>query len=307
MTVQTANYLKYLSSHSADEKWGIVCTTVGFQDVRPHMSYPVQIHPDDYNFTKNGRVLDEFQLVYIVNGSGYFQSDSVKVPVNVESGSMIMLFPGERHLYYPNPDVGWQEFWVGFKSLEWMDTVLSAFFSPREPIFRVGVRESLAELYNKIIGYSKIDTIGCQQVIGGIIFHILGRIYYEKADCTNRTNKSIEKINQAQILLRNNLSTHLSPEDIARRLNMSYSSLRTQFKAVTGMSMSYYQQQLKLNLAKELLSSSTKNISEIAYETGFESVSRFCYFFRKNMQITASEFRAKNSIIHKIRSEADEE
>ena len=210
-----------------------------------------------------------------------------------------MLFPGVEHSYYPNPEVGWQEFWVGFKG-EILNKVLVSFFTPREPILKIGIRESLIELYDRIIGYSKMDTIGCQQVIGGIIFHILGRLYYEKTISRTGPIKKVEKINQAQILLRNNLSTHLLPADIADKLNMSYSSLRSQFKAVTGVSMSYYQQQLKLNLAKELLTTSTKNISEIAYESGFESVSRFCCLFRKHMQITASEFRAKNSVIHKL-------
>ena len=299
MAMQTVNYLKYLSSHSADEEWGIVCTTVGFQDVQSHMPYPAQSHPRRYNFTTNGRVLDEFQLIYIIKGSGYFQSEASKGLLKVESGTIIMLFPGVEHSYYPNPEVGWQEFWVGFKG-EILNKVLVPFFTPREPILKIGIRESLIELYDRIIGYSKMDTIGCQQVIGGIIFHILGRLYYEKTISRTGPIKKVEKINQAQILLRNNLSTHLLPADIADKLNMSYSSLRSQFKAVTGVSMSYYQQQLKLNLAKELLTTSTKNISEIAYETGFESVSRFCCFFRKHMQITASEFRAKNSVIHKL-------
>lgn len=296
------DYFKYLVSHSSDERWGIVCTTVGFQDAKPYMSYPIQSHPKDYNFTTNGRVLDEYQLVYILSGSGYFRSESFRSLTAVESGTVIMLFPGERHFYYPDPEVGWQEFWVGFRGAGGiLDKVIETYFSPDEPIFRIGVRENLVELYDKIIDYAKMEAIGCQQVIGGIIFHILGWLYYEKTDSMNRANKSIEKITRAQIMLRNDLSARLSPVDIANQLNMSYSSLRTQFKAVTGVSMSVYQQQSKLSLAKELLTSSTKNISEIAYETGFESVSRFCSFFRKYMYITASEFRAKNSIVHKIK------
>ena len=101
------------------------------------------------------------------------------------------------------------------------------------------------------------------------------------------------------MLLRENIATHLSPADIAARLSMSYSLLRSLFKSITGISMSSYQQQLKLNLAKELLTTSTKNISEIAYETGFESVSRFCCFFKQHMKITASEFRTQHGILHK--------
>ncbi len=289
--------LKYLSSNTQDEKWGLVCTTVGYQNVNPHEQYPVSAHPSDYNFTQQGRTLDEYQLIYITEGEGFFQSDSCDLRP-VEAGTIILLVPGERHLYYPNAETGWREMWIGFRGHQ-AETIINNFFSKQDPLLKVGVRESIVSLYNKVISYSESSIRGTQQVIAGVISHLLGRIYYEHVNFTNRGNKNTDKINQAQMLLRENIATHLSPADIAARLSMSYSLLRSLFKSITGISMSSYQQQLKLNLAKELLTTSTKNISEIAYETGFESVSRFCCFFKQHMNITASEFRAQHGILHK--------
>ncbi len=295
--LQENHFLKYPTASAIDEKWGLVCTTVGFQNVKPHAPYPVAIHPTDYNFTNNGRILDEYQLIYITEGEGFFQSSSCEM-CRVEAGTILMLFPGERHLYYPNPETGWKETWVGFRGWQ-VDQTIRNFFRRENPILKVGVRESIVDLYHRIISYSKDDIRGTQQVIAGVISYLLGRVYYEQINYTNRGNKNTDKINQAQMLLREHISTHLSPADIAAKLSMSYSLLRSLFKTVTGVSMSAYQQQLKLNLAKELLTTSSKNISEIAYETGFESVSRFCCFFKQHMKITASEFRAKNGILHK--------
>ncbi len=294
---QRTDFLKYLSANLQDEKWGLVCTTVGYQNVNPYAPYPVAAHPSDYNFSNDGRILDEYQLVYITEGEGFFQSSSCEM-THIEAGTILLLFPGERHLYYPNPETGWKEMWVGFRGTQ-ADTTIRNFFSTAEPTLKVGVRESIVGLYHKIISYSTDDIRGTQQVIAGVISHLLGRIYYEQINYTNRGNKNTDKINQAQLLLRENIATKLSPADIADRLSMSYSLLRSLFKTITGVSMSTYQQQLKLNLAKELLTTSSKNISEIAYETGFESVSRFCCFFKQHMHITASDFRSKNGILHK--------
>lgn len=292
-----SNFLKYPSFTTRDELWGVVCTTVGYQNVKPHDPYPVDTHPSDYNFTNNGRVLDEYQLVYITEGEGFFQSESCQEQ-RVEAGSILLILPGERHLYYPNPETGWHEMWVGFRGTQ-AAQVISNFFKKDHPVLKVGVRESIVGLYNKIISYSKDDIRGAQQMISGMITHLLGRVYYEQVNYSYRGNKNTDKINQAQLMLRENIATHISPADIAIRLSMSYSLLRSLFKQVTGLSMSSYQQQLKLNLAKELLTTSSKNISEIAYETGFESVSRFCCFFKQHMHITASDFRLKNGILHK--------
>ena len=294
---QNTDFLKYLSANTQDEKWGLICTTVGYQNVNPYEPYPVAAHPSDYNFSTDGRILDEYQLVYITEGEGYFQSMSCEI-TRIEAGTILLLFPGEQHLYYPNPETGWKEMWVGFRGSQ-ADTVIQNFFSPANPMLKVGVRESIVGLYNRIISYSTDDIRGTQQVIAGVISHLLGRVYYEQINYSNRGNKNTDKINQAQMLLRENIATKLSPADIAARLSMSYSLLRSLFKTVTGVSMSTYQQQLKLNLAKELLTTSSKNISEIAYETGFESVSRFCCFFKQHMNITASNFRTKHGILHK--------
>ncbi len=288
------DFSKYLVTNAQDEKWGMLCTTVGCQNATPHAPYPVSTHPSDYNFTKNGRILDEYQLVYITEGEGWFQT-ATSEPQRIEAGTILLIFPGERHLYYPNPETGWREMWVGFRGPQ-ADAMTGNFFAGDHPLLRVGVRESIVALYREIMELAQSDVRGCQQVIAGIIAHLLGRIYYDRIHFAARGNKNTDKINQAQLMLREHISTRISPAEVAARLSMSYSLLRNLFKQMTGVSMSAYQQHLKLNLAKELLSNSTKNISEIAYETGFESVSRFCCFFRQHMNITASEFRAKNSI-----------
>lgn len=103
------NSLKYLTISPNDWDWGLVVTTVGRQSVAPNEHYPaMQQHPDSYHFkSNNGRVLDEFQMVYITDGSGYFESQSISRQ-KIEAGTIILLFPGERHSYSPRPSI-WLE------------------------------------------------------------------------------------------------------------------------------------------------------------------------------------------------------
>ena len=93
--------------------------------------------------------------------------------------------------------------------------------------------------------------------------------------------------------MRENVNKPLSLESIATDLNLSYTWFRRVFKEYTGISPAQYQLQMKLNRAKELLTNSNLNISEIAYDLGFESVSHFCTFFKSREKFTASEYREK--------------
>ena len=71
---------KYLTISATDEDWGIVVTTVGYQFISPEGHYPLSPHPENYDFTpQTGRMLNEYQLVYITKGTGYFSSQSCKL------------------------------------------------------------------------------------------------------------------------------------------------------------------------------------------------------------------------------------
>ena len=68
---------KYLVANESDHRWGITATSVGFQRVDPDEAYPSPIHPRGYYFdVVSGRVLDEYQLIYVVDGEGTLRTES---------------------------------------------------------------------------------------------------------------------------------------------------------------------------------------------------------------------------------------
>ena len=72
-------HIKYLIVNEQDELWGLRINSVGFQKIKPEEPYPPQHHPTRYLFSKEkGRVLNEYQLLYISEGEGYFISKNKK-------------------------------------------------------------------------------------------------------------------------------------------------------------------------------------------------------------------------------------
>ena len=59
-----------------DKSWGITVDNVGEYYIEPDYSFyppPSAGHPADYYFnTRNGRVLDNYQLIYISKGRGWY-------------------------------------------------------------------------------------------------------------------------------------------------------------------------------------------------------------------------------------------
>ncbi|MCD8097207.1 MAG: AraC family transcriptional regulator [Lachnospiraceae bacterium] len=91
--------------------------------------------------------------------------------------------------------------------------------------------------------------------------------------------------------IRENSSSALTIEQIAKAVGLSGSECCRTFKKVTGSTIFSYVQTCRLAEAVELLLHSEDSISQIAYETGFCSTSYFIEIFKKQMGTTPLKYR----------------
>lgn len=294
MREYNSNSLKYLTVASNDESWGLVVTTVGEQSIAPHSSYPAMQHPTAYNLRRtNGRTLDEYQLIYITEGGGFFESESV-ARQRVVAGTVILLFPNEWHNYAPDEQSGWSEFWIGFKGNLADSVVAGGFFSVDEPLIDIGPSNSLMALYRDAIRLAEKEAMACQQLISGIVLHMLGHILYKHKNRSTGSNYAEDIINEARQLMRERAHHTLRAEDIAQSLGVGYSWFRQNFKRLTGTSPVQYISRILMSRAKELLVTESCSIAEVAYTLGFENAGQFSTAFRKMEGITPRQFRDGN-------------
>jgi AraC-like DNA-binding protein len=275
-----------------DELWGLTVTTVGHQKISENEIYPPSNHPLGYYFNADkGRVLDEFQLLYITNGDGVFTFGNNKQSCLINEGNMFFLMPGVWHTYKPLQNSGWNEYWIGFKGKFINQIVEEGFFINRSPVFKIGFNERIIDLYIKAIEIANEERAGYQQALSGIVMHILGLMYYRDKTHDFEDENLIEKINKSKVIMRESVYKNITPEDIAKSLNISYSGFRRAFKEFTGTSPSKYMVELKLNEAKLLLSTSSLFIKEIAYSLNIENPEYFSVFFKKRTGLTPLEYR----------------
>uniref|UniRef100_UPI004055C659 AraC family transcriptional regulator n=1 Tax=Alistipes sp. TaxID=1872444 RepID=UPI004055C659 len=295
MAENNTNSLKYLTIGANDDAWGLVVTTVGEQHIAPNADYPAMQHPTTYNFkVQSGRMLDEFQLVYITEGGGYFASKSMPRQ-RVEAGTMIVLFPGEWHSYAPDKQLGWSEYWIGFKGEMVNSVVAAGYFSPKCPLVKIGLSNTLLSLYRDAIRIADRENTACQQLVSGIVIHMLGHILYKERNRGAEVGRAEEIINEARQIMRERANHNLQVEDVARELGVGYSWFRQNFKRFVGVSPAQHVARLLMSRAKELLVSESIPIANIAYILGFENVGQFSTAFRRVEGISPRQFRNENS------------
>lgn len=285
------NYYKYFPVSEQDENWGLTVMNVGCTRIGPTMAYPHINHPAHHYFDwGTGRVLHEYQVIYITKGEGLFESERGGSR-RVTAGTIILLLPEERHRYKPYKQTGWDEFWVGFKGIAVDKLFSSKFFSAEEPTFSLGFDEKLLNLFIEIINIAKVEKAGYQPLISGMVLHILGHIYSHSREDKFEDGEIAQLVNKARLIFRTNTEEKLSPKDVANELHLSYSRFRKLFKEYTGMAPGQFQIQLKIQKAKELLMDPDKTVKEIAYELNFESNFYFSKLFKEKTGVTPGQYR----------------
>jgi AraC-like DNA-binding protein len=273
---------KYMLASERDQLWGLTVTTIGYEEIGPSEPYPTRGHADGYYFDlEKGRTLSEYQLLYITEGQGVFHSRTVP-EARLKEGDFFLLFPGEWHSYHPTGPRGWKKYWIGFRGHNIDDRVRAGFLSPTKPIYHVGFSDDIVHLYRDALQAAQAEEASSQQVMAGIVNHLIGLMYSKERniELKARHQGHVDLINRARLRIREELESPLTIQQVAEDLGMSYSNFRKLFKEHTGLSPATYQQDLRLQRAKELLSTTTLSIKEIAYRLDFESPDYFSSKFK---------------------------
>lgn len=283
---------KYLIVNDMDRRFGLWVNTVGFQSIQPHSPYPLKDHPSGYFFNaQKGRVLREYQLVYITKGRGLFTSDTTPQK-QVCRGRLMLIFPGQWHTYHPYRQTGWDEYYIGFEGPVADALVRGNFIARHEQVLEVGLNEELVSLFVRAIEVAEADKISSQQYLAGIVLHMLGLVLSTAKNKPFEMGDVDQKIEQAKIIMNENLLGDVDPEELAMKLNISYSWFRKVFKDYTGYAPAKYFQELKLRKAKQLLVGTSQSVKEIAFTLGYKSTEHFFALFKKRTGFTPLQYRS---------------
>lgn len=293
--MKPVNNHKYLVSSEKDQTWGITVDTVGSESVAAgYETYPPRVgHPSGFYFdVGKGRVLESYQLLYITSGRGSFYGPDRK-RIGIGAGDMVLLRPNRWHSYMPDRETGWHEYWIGFRGPNIDARFRNDFFDDSREVFRVGVREEITALYDKAIEVAENERSSYQQYLAGIANLLLGMTMYYHANHQFVSLDVVRQIDRARRIMREELYADISPDEVARRVNMSYSWFRKMFRDYTNISPARYMQELRLQEACRLLSGTAMSIKEIAFRLNYGDASYFSNMFRRHLRMTPVEYRRR--------------
>ena len=289
-----SNYF-YLTNHDDEKRLGAWINTVGFQEIPAGSNYPVSEHPASYLFSvKKGRVLNEYQLVYITDGEGIFipnLDDPDCEEIHIKKGTIILLYPGQRHTYYPLQKTGWKEYFIGFEGDFFFNLIKRTYPEQKNCSFNIGLNSEIIQLFLNALSMAENKFSHFQDCLVGITFHIFGLLFIAADNTDDVSFSTKQKIEQSKIYMNEHISEMIDWDVLSRELGVSYSWFRKEFKLITGESPAKYFAALKIKKAQKLLAEERLTAKEVAYELGFPSPELFLSNFKRFTGQTPTDFK----------------
>lgn len=110
----------------------------------------------------------------------------------------------------------------------------------------------------------------------------------------NYNSKEQQLLNKALDYMKENIHKNISLQEMADLLFVSKSYFKTMIKKNLNTGFIDYFTELKINKAKEMMANSSKNITEIAFELGYNSSSYFSTVFTKVEGLSPKKYQQQN-------------
>ena len=296
------SFYQYLPISRANLEWDLYVTGMGSADFAPGDPYPHEGHPGTYDFTwEKGRVLPEYQVVYISRGEGLFESAETG-QFKVGSGHALLLFPGHWHRYKPAAATGWREHWLSWNGEYLYRLARRGHIGPESAVLPVSESDAVLALYDRIQDLIAAHPGENSRVLAAIGMELLavvlesaGEKPVQRAARRLREKHGLEDKVVADALQSSwTHSYRVSTVDsLVDRLPVTRRTLERRFRQALGRSVAQEITESRLSRAKHLLANTKLPVEHIALAVGFSGSARMGKVFQAHEQATPREYRRK--------------
>ena len=243
---------------------------------------------------------DRLELLYIVEGTlkincGNFNGEA-------KQGDVFIVNPHQLHS--ANSGSSGVKYYAFILYERFLIDIASASIRSKylEPILDMKIQfsnyihdESLNRLFDEIISEHTNKATAYEMAIQSGFLGVLTLLNRYHVDNSQKIPELDTKFSKVVRYISDNYLTNLTTESITKEFSYNKSHFCKKFKQQTGMTVTTYVTLLRLELASSLIKTTSKSITEIASETGFNDSNYFSRKFHQyyNMHPTDVRKRAR--------------
>ncbi len=238
-----------------------------------------------------------YQLILVLSGEAEFNIGSSFY--KVAEPSVVVIGNLKPHRIVTKSEI-YERYVVNLSAAELVSSIknemlLSIFFNSADgcviPVKKIA--SELVVLFEMLIEeHNSDDSVPNSE--SWILRTMLLRLFRHSKESFSGTDDNIGPIvRQVAKILHNNIGEDISLDSIAKSLHISKYYISHCFSEQVGYSILRYRLLLKIAVARELLETTEKSVSEICAEVGFSGMSNFSRYFKRETGFTPSEYRKR--------------
>ncbi|MDM9625674.1 AraC family transcriptional regulator [Rhizobium sp. S152] len=239
---------------------------------------------------KNRR-LPTHAVVMVERGHGWLQSEKVGT-IEISGPALFWLPAGIAHGYGPDAGESWDERWALFSGAladEWLRQRLIDEAAPMVPLENAReMRHLFTTLQDEFAEDNPLDLAASASTLHRIVIQAARQA--SRAAAGKAADATIEKIMEA---LEERAFMPVDMAALASEFGLSPATLRRRFAAATGLSPKAFQLRLRIDHAKQLLTTSDLAIEAISRAIGIDDAFYFSRLFQDRERCSPSEFRRR--------------
>jgi len=163
---------------------------------------------------------------------------------------------------------------------------------PKTPVLRKGqFSEAAYSVFQRMGQLKGTDMTYKQNALAGYANALLGELLSNMNLSDRNVDDSL--LQQLIFFILENYTREITLEDVAQELSYSKFYISRVVSNTFGCNFRTLINTYRVSMAQNLLVSSAKSISEVAYECGFKNQSSFNRIFLKHSGVTPSDYRKK--------------
>ena len=229
-----------INQNNKSDAYDCKCNSVIYKTIKPENYQTITIE------TKKNA--NSYDFLYITEGEGIYESNNIQQEVKV--GYIAIIKSGEKVKFTPTIGKQTSYYHISVVCMQYTLFLEKIDLFQKSPIANIGQNVVIENIFDNMLHILKENKNGSQAVLNTYLFLALSIANYKLLNYHEKTDPTIEKINTAVEILRHDTTAKISPEEIAKRIGISYSLFRRIFKENMGTSPAQYQMDIRLKKAQ---------------------------------------------------------
>lgn len=232
-----------------------------------------------------------YQLIYIKTCKEPITYTIGDQDYTAQKDDIILYRPYEmqKYIYTTNHDV--LAYWIHFDGTEVENLMKKLRINDIRILHLTDTTISITNTIKTIMNEINASHRFSHDIISGELCTLLAKLAQFNYLSSNNFSKIDEIIDEIKI----NFSDNTSNQDYAYKCGLSLPHFLRRFKQVTGQSPLNYKLNLRINHAKQLITSTELSINQISQVIGFNDPFHFSRYFKKLTSYSPKEYREKFS------------